>query len=161
MRVAVLCVGNRLMLDDGLGPAVYDVLQDRHLPAEVDVFDVGCMTMDMVDVVRDYDWIVSVDAVDGTGEVPGTIFRYTPDEIAPRPFGMASLHDLRLSDLFEAALLLGYRAQGICYGMQVENPSPAVLQEGLTPQVQAKLNDLVECVLAEINRLVPTDNAAE
>ena len=25
-RVAVLCVGNRLMLDDGVGPAVYDEL---------------------------------------------------------------------------------------------------------------------------------------
>ena len=26
MKIAVFCVGNRLMLDDGIGPAVYDEL---------------------------------------------------------------------------------------------------------------------------------------
>ena len=153
MKVAVLCVGNRLMLDDGVGPAVFDVLQGRTLPVGVDLFDVGCMTMDMVNAVRDYDWIVTVDAVDGTDEKPGTIFRYTPDEVEPRPFGVASLHELRLADLFEAAMLLGYKAQGVCYGMQVKNPSPAVLQEGLTAPVAAKVDELADRVVRELEYL--------
>ena len=150
MKIAVMCVGNRLMLDDGVGPAVYDVLKERALPAEIDLFDVGCMTMDMINSVRDYDFIITVDAVDGSGEDPGTLFRYTPDELAPRPFGMSSLHDLRLSDLFEAASLLGYSAEGICFGMQVENPSPPTLMEGLTPSVAAKVMDLADLVEHEI-----------
>ena len=44
-RIAVLCVGNRLMLDDGLGPAVYDAVQeDYDLPDNVDLYDLGCLT---------------------------------------------------------------------------------------------------------------------
>lgn len=156
MKIAVLCVGNRLMLDDGVGPAVHDVLQGRTLPESVDLFDVGCMTMDMVNVVRDYDWIITVDAVDGTDEEPGTLFRYTPDEIEPRAFGMSSLHELRLSDLFEAAFLLGHKAEGVCYGIQVENPSPAYLQEGLTPSVAAKVDELADCVVREIDFILQT-----
>ena len=34
MKIAVLCVGNRLMLDDGAGPAVYDELNERYLLPE-------------------------------------------------------------------------------------------------------------------------------
>ena len=28
-KIAVFCVGNRLHLDDGVGPAVYDVVKER------------------------------------------------------------------------------------------------------------------------------------
>jgi hydrogenase maturation protease len=152
-RIAVLCVGNRLMLDDGLGPAVYDaVREDYDLPDSVDLYDLGCLTLDMLNAVRDYDLIITVDAVDGTDAVPGTVFRYAPDDMARRPAGAQSLHDLRLVDLFDAALLLDYQADGVCLGMQVENPSPAEVTVGLTPAVYDALPLLVETLLAELVR---------
>lgn len=152
-RIAVLCVGNRLMLDDGLGPAVYDAVQeDYDLPDNVDLYDLGCLTLDMLNAVRDYDLIITVDAVDGTDAAPGTVFRYAPDDMARRPAGAQSLHDLRLVDLFDAALLLDYQADGVCLGMQVENPSPAEVAVGLTPAVYDALPLLVETLLAELVR---------
>ena len=65
----------------------------------------------------------------------------------------ASLHDLKLVDLFDAAALLGYEAEGLCLGMQVEHPSPAVVTVGLTPKVDAALPLLVETVAGELARL--------
>ena len=112
-RIAVFCVGNLLMLDDGVGPAVYRELQAYDLGEGVDLFDVGCMSMELVSVVDRYDVIVTVDAVDDAGQEPGTIFRYAPEDMAKRAFGTQSLHDLRLSDLFDAASLLGYEAEGV------------------------------------------------
>ena len=39
-RVVVLCVGNRLMLDDGVGPAVYDELMASYdIPDNVGLLD--------------------------------------------------------------------------------------------------------------------------
>ena len=151
MKIAVFCVGNKLELDDGLGCAVYDELSRGYdFDEDVDLFDVGCMSLDLLDCVRTYDFIVSVDAVDGSGEEVGTVFRYAPEDMAGRSFGSQSLHDLRLSDLFESAALLGYKAEGICLGMQVDNISPAELTIGLTPKVNERLPYLVECVLAEL-----------
>ena len=76
----------------------------------------------------------------------------------------ASLHDLKLVDLFDAATLLGYEAEGLCLGMQVENPSPAVVTVGLTPKAAAALPLLVETVAGELARLgsplVPRAGAA-
>lgn len=149
-KIAVICVGNRLMLDDGIGPAVYDELSENYsFPDHVSLIDAGCMTMDLLPVVRDNDFLIVVDAVDGTGEAPGTVFRFAPEDIADHPV-MQSLHDLRVIDLLNAAALLGYEARGICFGIQVENMSPATITEGLTPDVFASLPLAVDSVLAEL-----------
>ena len=38
-RIAVFCVGNKLMLDDGVGPAVYEELLTRYdIPDNVELF---------------------------------------------------------------------------------------------------------------------------
>ncbi len=150
---AVFFVGNKLMLDEGVGPAAYEELQQRYdVPENVLLFDVGCMSMDMLPYVRDCDVVLTVDAVDGTGEEPGTVFRFPPDAMARAAGARASLHDLKLADLFDAALLLGYEAEGYCLGMQVENMSPAEYTVGLTPKVFAALPLLVETVAAEVDR---------
>ena len=149
-KIAVICAGNRLMLDDGVGPAAYDVLTSTYLfPDNVTFFDVGCMSMTMLNVVREFDFIITVDAVDGLDADPGTVFRFMPDDIGGHAL-MQSLHDLRLIDLLNAASLLGYTAEGVCYGMQVENLSPSSLCMGLTPHVQEALPLLVDAILAEL-----------
>lgn len=148
---AVFCVGNRLMLDEGVGPAVYDAVLERYdLPDNVQFFDVGCMSLDMLNYVDACDVVLTVDAVDGTGDEPGTVYRFPPDAMARHAGAMQSLHDLKLVDLFDAAALLGYEAEGFCLGMQVENMSPAEYTVGLTPKVHAALPLLVEAVVAEL-----------
>ncbi len=152
-RIIVICVGNKLMLDEGIGPAVYEELVRAYdFPDHVTLCDKGCMTMDMISYVDAYDYFITVDAVDDTESEPGTVFRYKPCDMRKREGYMQSLHDLKLTDLFDAAALLGYEADGICYGMQVENREPAALTIGLTPKVHAALPHLVEAVLAELVR---------
>lgn len=149
----VFCVGNRLMLDDGVGPAAYDeILATYEIPDNVQFLDVGCMSLDMLPYVDKCDLILTVDAVDGTGDAPGTVYRFEPDAMARHSGPEASLHDLKLVDLFDAASLMGYEAEGYCLGMQVENPSPSGFAMGLTEPVQAALPLLVETVVAELDR---------
>ena len=152
-RIAVFCVGNKPMLDEGIGPAVYDELTAVYeMPDEVTLFDVGCKGLDKLPHVRDYDYLVTVDAVDKTGSAPGTIFEFEPEDMARRTGAMQSLHDLKLVDLFDAAALMGYAAEGRCFGMQVENMNPADLTIGLTPPVYEALPMLVDTVLADLTR---------
>lgn len=184
MRIAVFFVGNRLMLDDGIGPAVYDYIVENYnfgneMPANevlanvhpsservatskattssmvqstVDMFDVGCMTLDMISKVNEYDLLITVDAVDGTDAEPGTVFRYEPYDIARAAGARTSLHELKLADLFDAATMLGFEAEGLCFGMQVENLEPVEFVEGLTPKVKERMPFLAETVIAELSR---------
>ena len=152
--IAVFCVGNRLHLDDGVGPAVYDEVCERfEIPEGVELFDLGVLTMDMINYIDTCDAVITVDAIEYSGEPVGTVLRGTPQELAPALGANMSLHDLRLVDLFDAAVLLGYDAEGICLGMQVENTEPSLLTEDLTPDVHAALPLLVEALAAELARL--------
>ena len=102
--------------------------------------------------VESYDVIITVDAVDGTGDAPGTVYRFSPDVMARHTGAMASLHDLKLVDLFDAASLLGYEAEGYCLGMQVANMSPSEYAMDLTEPVRSALPLLVETLVAELHR---------
>ena len=151
-RAAVFFVGNMLMLDDGIGHAAFEELTCTYeLSENVDLFDVGCMSMDMVNYVRDYDFLMTIDAVDDSGEPAGTVFRYAPNDV-DRGGMMASLHDLKLANLFDAADLLGYSAQGLCLGMQVQNADPDRYVVGLTQPCAKALPLLVETIAAELHK---------
>jgi hydrogenase maturation protease len=153
-RIAVMCVGNRLMLDDGVGPAVFDELVEHwDIPDNIELFDLGCLSLAMIERVCEFDLLITVDAVDDSGEAPGTILRYAPEAMARHVGINASLHDLKLIDLFDAASLLGYHAEGLCLGMQVENASPAEATEGLTPAVHSSLPLLVDILAGELARM--------
>ncbi|MGI6591523.1 MAG: hydrogenase maturation protease [Eggerthellaceae bacterium] len=150
-KIAVLCVGNLLMMDDGIGPIVCTELERTYsFPENVKLISCGSMTLDLLNMVGEYDLIISLDAADDPGAEPGTVFRYTPDDLAHRGTPMGSLHELRLADLFDAAFVLGMKAEGLCFGVQVENSEPSSLVAGLTPKVAAALPLLVDSLLAEL-----------
>lgn len=152
--IAVFCVGNRLHLDDGVGPAVYDAVLERfHVPENVELCDLGVLTMDKINYVDRCDAIITVDAFEYSEEPVGTVLRGSPRDLAPALGPNISLHDLRLVDLFDQASLLDYQCEGICLGMQVEDVDPAFLTEDLTPTVKAQLPLLIDTLAAELARL--------
>ena len=152
-RIAIIFVGNKLMRDDGIGVHAYErFMTSYQLPEDVDVREVGCMSLDMLPLVDACDLIITVDAVEGTGKPAGTVFRFSPEDMARHSGAMASLHDLKLVDLFDAAALLGYSSEGVCFGMQVADKDPEEYDMALTEPCQAALPLLVESVEAELVR---------
>lgn len=150
-RAVIFCVGSTLMMDDGVGPVVYEELNRVYdFPPEIELLDVGCMSLSMVDYVNSADYLITVDAVDGTEEPPGTVFEFEPEDMARHSGAMASLHDLKLIDLFDAASLLGYEAKGVCFGIQVLNRSPEVVTVGLSQSVFDALPRLIDTVVAHL-----------
>ncbi len=150
-RVAVFCVGNRLHLDDGAGPAVYDeVLERFDVPENVLMFDVGVLSLDMISYIDECDVVITVDAMEHSGEEPGTVLVGKPSDLAKSQGMNMSLHDLRLVDLFDAAILLEYEAEGLCIAVQVENADPEFLTNDLSPRVRAAIPLLVDTLAAEL-----------
>jgi hydrogenase maturation protease len=146
-RIAVIGVGNVLLLDEGLGPRVaHELLQRYSFPEHVDVFDCATMGMQLLGILRGYDLVCVVDAVDGTGLAPGSVVSFAPDDIA-RHEGFSGAHDARLADVLNAAKLLGLHIDGHCFGVQVENMSPAAFCIGLTPAVEAALPLVLDAVI--------------
>ncbi|MDR0347081.1 MAG: hydrogenase maturation protease [Coriobacteriales bacterium] len=151
-RVAILCVGNILMLDEGAAPRVAAELLARYeFPENVEVLDRGTMGMALLADLKRFDVILLVDAVDNTGQPPGTVVTYLPEEIAPYE-AFHGAHDTRFIDVLEAAALVGYTPEAHCLGVQVQNMLPSEYAIGLTPPVEAAIPFLVECVIGFLNQ---------
>jgi hydrogenase maturation protease len=74
VRILVACMGNLLRGDDGFGVAVAEALDERQLPSNVDVSEVGISGVSMAqEMLSGYDAMVLVDAME-RGDEPGTLY---------------------------------------------------------------------------------------
>jgi hydrogenase maturation protease len=149
-RVLILGIGNPLMTDEGVGVRVAELLMNSYeLPDGVEVVDAGTMGLGIINLFRDRDLVLVVDAVDNTGYEPGTVVILTPEEMAPSQV-MHSLHDTRFVNVLEAAAMTGVEPDAICVGVQVGSMEQWVTE--LTPAVEAALPAAVEAVMEILAR---------
>lgn len=170
MRVAVIGIGNELLLDEGAGPACARYLAARwDLPECVEVLDRATMGMAVIADLRRADRALVLDAVDVPGAEPGTLFSFAPEDALGGQV-MTSLHEMRFADVLTAARLLGVACEGHCLGVQAENIAPAEFACALTPRVAAAVPFLAaaaarwlerELGLAVRDRLAAGEIAAE
>jgi hydrogenase maturation protease len=144
-RILILGIGNPLMTDEGVGVRVAEILMGSYeLPEGIEVIDAGTMGLGILNLFRDRDLVIVLDAVDNTGHEPGTVVIMTPEQLAPAQV-MHSLHDMRFSNVLEAAALTGVEPEAICVGVQVESMEQWVME--LTPAVEEALPAAVAAVL--------------
>lgn len=141
-RVLVACVGNVLRSDDGVGPRVAEILEEMHLPGDVDVRDFGIGGVHLVQTLLGggYAALVVVDCAD-RDRPPGTVMVIDPEVLDVHELGDVEKYDY-LADMHytnpERALALA-RALGvlpersILVGVQPEDSER--LDRGLTPVV--------------------------
>lgn len=72
MKVLVLGVGNPILSDDGVGIHVARELKKRRLPG-VDVEELAASGLELLDVVRGYDKVVIIDAIQTKKGRPGDL----------------------------------------------------------------------------------------
>ncbi|HBT95590.1 MAG TPA: hydrogenase maturation protease [Coriobacteriia bacterium] len=151
-RIGVLCVGNILLLDEGFGPRIARELTEAYeFPDNVEILDSGTMGLSLLSDLKRLDVVLLVDAVDNTGEPPGTLVTFLPEDIAPYE-AFHGAHDTRFVDVLQAAALLGYEIDGHCLGVQVLNMHPPEHIIGLTEPVEVSVPLAVECVLGFLQR---------
>jgi len=159
-RILVMGVGNPLMRDDGIGPRVVEMLLAGYkFPDNVEVVDAGTMSYMILDMFREIDELVIIDAVRETGHPAGTVMRMTPEEIAPNQMPH-SMHDVALIDILQAADLMGTAPHAACVAVQIESIEDWVLE--LSPGCEAALPIAAAAVLDELEALgypgVPNDD---
>ena len=79
-RALIACLGNILRTDDGVGPRVAQLLEDRDLPDGVDVLDFGIGGVPPVPALLtgEYGVMILVDCADRDRE-PGTVMVIEPE----------------------------------------------------------------------------------
>ncbi len=148
-NIVVLGVGNILLKDEGVGVRVVEEIDRRYLfPDNVSVLDGGTQGLWLMPTIQQSDHLIVVDAVHGKG-APGTVYRLERDDLPSSLRAKQSAHD---SDLVEALNLCEMIDVGpksvVVVGIEPQDISPFGME--LTPPVAAKVEELIERVLAEL-----------
>lgn len=166
-RILVMCVGNPLMGDEGVGPRCAEHLMKHYsFPDNVEVVDAGTMGFGILNMFQGVDFVIVVDAVQGTGYGAGTVVALDPEGMAPNQI-LHSLHDARLTDVLDAATLMGLEPEVTCIGVQVDEIVQWQLE--LSPPVEAAVPLAVSAVVEVLARRgiaaetsdVPADRTAQ
>ena len=145
-------VGNMLMRDDGVGVHVVRALRQTKPPPGVEVIDAGTSALDTIQLLRNVDRLIVIDAVKGGGE-PGTLYRLSLEDISETRLQHMSLHQLTLlealdmarltGDCPEVVVIVGVEPKDISVGMQLST----VIEEKI-PQVISVVTELLSEPLA-------------
>lgn len=152
-KLLVLGVGNLLLTDDGAGVhAVQELSAEQEWnPAEVDFLDGATFTQDIFFVFQEYERVLVLDCVKG-GREPGTIYRFTEDNLRENYEQRLSLHDIDLLDSLRMAELLGNKPQILVLGIEPLTISDWSME--LSEPVKANYPKFLEAARREIRALL-------
>jgi hydrogenase maturation protease len=150
-ELLVLGLGNLLLTDDGLGPAVLAQLMRRFVaPPEVQLLDGGTLGLALLGELSEARSAILVDAV--AADAPaGTMVRLDGDDVAPAVADKLSPHQIGVADLLDAARLLGREPPRLILLGAV--PQSLELGVGCTPAVDAAIEPLIAQVVEECRAL--------
>lgn len=151
MGVVVLGIGNILLSDEGVGVRVVEQLERNFvLPATVNVIDGGTCGMEMLEQLENLDALIVVDCV-RHGQPPATPVLLKGDVVPVFFKTKLSPHQVGLSDVLASLEFTGKAPQYTAIvGIQ---PVSMELGLDLTPQVAARVPELVATTVAELRGL--------
>lgn len=145
--ILVMAVGNILRGDDGFADAVLRRLEQEALPAGVELFDAGTSAIDLMAVFGGREKLIVLDAVRG-GRAPGTLYRFSPEEVEAGGLPMNSLHQVGLLETLKLGELVDCTPQQtVVIGVQ---PADTSLGIGLSAEVEAAVERAAALVLQEL-----------
>ncbi|HVM74201.1 MAG TPA: hydrogenase maturation protease [Candidatus Saccharimonadales bacterium] len=151
--ILVLGLGNMLLTDDGVGPALLTQLanSDERWRDQVEFVDGGTQGLALLGQLTGRRALIIVDALK-RGAAPGTIHRLTLPELRELSLARAtSAHESNAGELLSAAQLLDELPDRLfIVGVEPERIATGI---GLSESVQQALSsasDQVNCLLAEL-----------
>jgi hydrogenase maturation protease len=148
--VLIVCIGNRLAGDDGLGEAVYERLREATGLISSQLLLLGLGGLTLLEYLRAQRLLIVVDAVQ-FGSQPGTVHVMGVEAMPSAGVQAVSLHGIGLRDtLCVAQALYPERVPERIVLIGVEGRCFNELGAPLSGEVEAAL----EAVVAEVNRQV-------
>ena len=149
-RITILCVGNYLMGDEGVGIHAARILERTPLQDGIKVVDGGSGGLKLLSLLDTDEKIILVDAaLDNTP--PGTIRLLRPKLISDFPRAL-STHEIGLHALLESMVLMERMPDIYLFAVSIENPTSLSIE--LSTPIKTCLPQLIDKIIELCDQLV-------
>jgi len=152
-KILILGVGNLLLRDDGFGVHLINSLKGAALPANVELLEAGTVSHQLIPLLHEIDHLIVIDVVNA-GDVPGSLFRFSPDDMRFPIEQKASLHQISLIDVLNMAALTGTKPKTVIIGVQPKDVSSWSME--LSDELIAVIPRVKELIFEELNKINAT-----
>lgn len=149
-KILILGVGNLLLKDDGFGVHLINSLKDTAFPPNIILLEAGTVSHQLIPLFREIDHLIVIDVVQA-GDAPGSLFRFSPDDLTFRSEQKVSLHQISLGDVLRMTELTGRRPKTVIIGVQPKDVSSWSLE--LSDELKAVVPRVKELVLEELKKI--------
>lgn len=147
-KILILGVGNILYTDEGVGVrAVERLLETYDFSDNVTLMDGGNLGMRLMQPLMDADYCIVLDAVLG-GDVPGTIYRLTGEDLRKSLAFKDSMHQSDLVDTLIYCELIGKRPDTVVIGIEPFDFETMGIE--LSPIIAERLPAMCDIALNEL-----------
>jgi hydrogenase maturation protease len=146
-QVLILGVGNLLLKDDGFGVHLVNSLKDTVFPENIKVLEAGTVSHQLIPLLHEVDFLIVVDVVEA-GDVPGSLFRFSPEDMKFESEQKVSLHQISLVDVLHMAELTGRKPQTVIIGVQPKDVASWSLE--LSDELNAVIPKVKELIFKEL-----------
>jgi hydrogenase maturation protease len=148
VKVLILGIGTLLRSDDGAGPHVIEALRKERLGNNVEITG-DISGLDILDAISGRDKVILVDAIQGGGGKPGTVYRFSLDDFQ----GLQTVHSFstHLNMDFPTMLELGRKLfpKTIPYDITIvaiEAEDVSTISDKCTGAVEKAIPEAVELI---------------
>jgi hydrogenase maturation protease len=149
-KVLVLGVGNLLLKDDGFGVHLIKALEGTSFPENIQLLEAGTISHQLIPLFHSIDYLIIIDVIDA-GDSPGSIFRFSPDDMNYKSEQKLSLHQISLIDVLQMAELTGPKPKTVIIGIQPKDVSSWSLE--LSDEVKAAILKVKDLIFEELRKI--------
>ncbi len=161
-KVKVIGFGNKFQSDDGIGPIIIEKLEKSSLSEDnnIELIDLGVAGSDLIFQIKECPRIIIIDALDA-GQEAGKVIRINEKDIehfCNEGIRSLSLHDLNLADILKLIRAMKLKTNITIIGIK---PLNIEFGEGLSPEIQGKIPEVISLIKKTIKEYKKTDNIRE
>jgi hydrogenase maturation protease len=149
LKILVLGLGNPILSDDGVGPAVARELESRLGPETVTVAEASLGGLNLLELIIGYDYVVIIDAIKTEDGQPGQVYRLDPQALTSTRY-TTSTHDVNLATALEFGKKLGLDLPREIIIFAIEVTDTETFGESFTPAVAAAIPACTAMIVEEI-----------
>jgi hydrogenase maturation protease len=150
-KTLILGLGNPILCDDGVGPAIARELEGKLDPQEATVLEASLGGLNLLDLLVGYERAIIIDAIKTGRGRAGQIYKLEPGSFATTRY-TASPHDVNLLIALELGKKLNLAVPSKVDIFAIEVAETGRFSEECTPEVAAAIPACVEMVLRELRK---------